>query len=111
MTGVMTVARPQDVARRPTSVGRPEFGVTLEAVDDDGNLIPPRTVGNLRCKSPQAADPLDGEGEDSQHPGRQAGYWHTDDRGWFDEEGYLYLAGRRSNLIIRASVNIYAEEL
>ena len=64
----------------------------------------------MRCKSLQAADPLD-ENDGADEASRRAGYWYTDDRGRFDEEGYLYLAGRSSSLIIRASVNIYAEEL
>jgi acyl-CoA synthetase (AMP-forming)/AMP-acid ligase II len=110
-TGVMTVARPEDVLRRPASVGRPEYGVTLEIVDDADKLVPIGTIGSLRCKSLQAADPLDEEDEGTSQARRRAGYWYTDDRGRVDEEGYLYLAGRRSNLIIRASVNIYAEEL
>jgi len=107
-TGVMTSARPEDALRRPRSVGRPEFGVTLEAVDEDDRAVPVGTVGHLRCKSPQAAVPLSGQQEES---GWRGGYWYSDDRGRFDEAGYLTLAGRSANLIVRASVNIYAEEL
>ena len=107
-TGVMTVARPEDIARRPASVGRPEFGVTLEVVDDAGQPVPAGTVGAVRCRSPQAAEPLDRDGGAADG---FAGSWLTDDRGRLDEEGYLYLAGRSASLIIRAGVNIYAEEL
>lgn len=110
-TGVMTAARPEDIASRPASVGRPEFGVDLEVVDDAGDRVPVGTVGTVRCKSPQAADPLDAGDDRAGEANPRAGYWYTDDRGRFDEDGYLYLAGRSSSLIIRASVNIYAEEL
>lgn len=110
-TGVMTVARPEDIMSRPTSVGRPEFGVDLEVVDDGDNPVPVGTVGTVRCRSPQAADPIEVDHDGAGETGRRGGYWYTDDRGRFDEDGYLYLAGRSSSLIIRASVNIFAEEL
>lgn len=112
-TGVMASTRPGDAQARPDSVGRLEFGVTLEAVDETDRPLPPGQVGVLRCKSPQAALPLDsGESDGEARPAAwRDGYWYTEDHGSLDEDGYLTLAGRSASLIIRASVNIYAEEL
>jgi len=39
------------------------------------------------------------------------GYLHTGDLGWLDEEGYLYVKGRKDNLIIKSGKNIYPEEI
>jgi len=110
-TGVITLARPEDIRARPDSVGRPIFGVDIEIVDDDGNPVPVGTVGALQCRSPQAADPYENVGDEAGRESRPAGFWYTDDRGRVDEDGYLYFMGRSASLIIRAGLNIYAEEL
>ena len=36
---------------------------------------------------------------------------HTNDLGYFDDEGYLYLTGRKTNMIISGGINIYPEEI
>ena len=39
------------------------------------------------------------------------GWIHTRDMGWLDEDGYLFLAGRKSDMIIRGGENIAPEEI
>jgi acyl-CoA synthetase (AMP-forming)/AMP-acid ligase II len=39
------------------------------------------------------------------------GWLHTRDMGWMDEDGYLYLAGRKDDLIIRGGENISPAEV
>jgi len=39
------------------------------------------------------------------------GWLHTGDMGWIDEEGYIYLAGRADDMIIRGGENISPEEV
>lgn len=39
------------------------------------------------------------------------GYLYTGDIGYLDEEGYLYICGRKKNIIIVRGLNIYPEEL
>lgn len=39
------------------------------------------------------------------------GYLHTGDIGYFDEDGYLYLCGRKKNIIIVRGFNVYPEEV
>ncbi len=39
------------------------------------------------------------------------GYFHTGDLGYFNEKGYLYILGRKDNMIIKYGINIYPEEI
>ena len=39
------------------------------------------------------------------------GWLHTRDMGWMDADGYLYLAGRKDDLIIRGGENISPDEV
>ena len=110
-TGVMTLARPEDIRARPESVGRPIFGVDIEIVEDDDNPVPAGAVGAVRCRSLQAADPFEDDDEEAGRGSWRNGFWYTDDRGRIDEDGFLHLVGRSASLIIRAGLNIYAEEL
>lgn len=76
------------------SVGRAVPGVELCIDNPDAN-----GVGELLARGPH----LFRYGED----GRQ----HTGDLGWLDEEGYLFLVGRKGDMIIRGGENVYPLEV
>lgn len=92
------------------SVGRslPEFEVCI--LDPDGNILPPGTLGNIYSRRRG--------GQESTYtyigaePDRRAdGFEWIGDVGHLDEEGYLYLADRRTDLIISGGANIYPAEV
>jgi acyl-CoA synthetase (AMP-forming)/AMP-acid ligase II len=87
---------------RLRSVGRPLPGAEIRIVDDQGNSLPTGEVGEVVVR----ASWLTGEGGRSGGPSLEAGWQATGDLGWLDQDGYLFLAGRKDDLIIRGGENI-----
>ena len=91
------IPRP-DIAARPATVGRPLPNVTVEVVDDAGGPLPPGTIGEIRVRSPAAAERYVGDPETDARAYRD-GWFHLGDTGRLDADGYLYLAGRLDDRI------------
>ncbi len=96
--------------QRLSSVGRPYTFVQVGIMDDDGNLLGPEEVGELVVKSEHV----------------MKGYWNLPDEtraafrnGWLltgdlakrDRDGYIYLLGRKKEMIISGGFNIYPREI
>lgn len=106
--GVTSIS-PAEWLERPGSVGRGIVG-TPHVCDEDGTELPAGEVGTIwfsdgptftyRNAPEQTAGTTDARG------------WRTvRDLGWLDDDGFLYLADRRSDLIITGGVNVYPREV
>lgn len=94
------------------SVGRPALDVVVRAVDDDGNDVPRdgKTVGELIVSSPVLAVGY-WNNEEATRKSFRDGWFYTGDLGAIDAEGYIYIAERRTDLIISGGMNIYPSEV
>jgi bile acid-coenzyme A ligase len=79
------------------SVGRPQLPVRVQ--DEQGRPLPPGEIGGIFFQPFGAANPTDAE------------YRTYGDMGWVDKDGYLYLADRRTDLILVGGANIYPAEV
>ncbi|MFC4025210.1 class I adenylate-forming enzyme family protein [Oceanobacillus longus] len=110
-TGTLTIMTPEMHTRKPGSCGRPYKNVFISIRNDNGEELPVRENGEIWIKSPQTIDryinsePL---GEDTLD---KAGYFKVGDVGYLDEDGYLYITGRKKDMIISGGVNIYPREI
>lgn len=96
---------------RPGTVGRPEDG-TVVIGTEEGEPLPTGEVGVIYIKSPRAdAFEYFGDAEKTAATFRMAGHFTLGDMGRLDEDGFLYLTDRSSNLIISGGVNIYPAEV
>ncbi|WP_214410711.1 AMP-binding protein [Sphaerisporangium fuscum] len=102
--------KPLDWLARPGTVGRPAPGFEARILDEDGGELPPGEAGTVYVKSPMTTF------EYRKDPGKTAaskrGEWYAPgDIGYLDEDGYLFLCDRRTDLIISGGVNIYPAEI
>ena len=93
-----------------SSVGRPATGVILRIVDPAGNDLPPGAQGEIIARS---GGMMTGyyDMPDETHKATRNGWYHTGDLGYFDEDGFLYVSGRASDIIISGEENISAREV
>lgn len=94
-----------DALRKPGSAGKPLFFADIRI---DG-AAQPLKKGEILIKGPHVT-----QGYIGKHKTKQAlqnGWFYSGDIGYFDEEGFLFVSDRRSDLIISGGENIYPAEL
>ena len=106
----MTVLRPRDQLRKPESVGQPFRNVEIMIADADGGACAPGVVGEVWCANPSVMSAYRDRPEETKRA--FTGRWfHTGDLGYLDEEGFLHLVSRLSDVVISGGVNIYPAEI
>jgi len=110
-TGYLTAISSAESRRRPGSAGRPIEGVSIRIVDDDGRQVPAGVTGKICAR--HLATPLFTyiNRESDRKAIDHDGYVTVGDIGYLDEEGYLYVSDRRTDLVLSGGVNIYPAEI
>jgi len=92
------------------SVGRSSVG-ELRVVDDEGNDVPVGDVGEIYLRlDPSQPSPYRYVGAEPRRL-PDGGWESLGDMGFLDEDGYLYLADRRIDMIITGGANVYPAEV
>jgi acyl-CoA synthetase (AMP-forming)/AMP-acid ligase II len=95
-----------EVHARLQSVGRPLPTIELEIRDEDGHVLAAGERGEIYVRGEQVS------GEYKERSALDAqGWFPTRDAGWIDGEGYLFLAGRADDVIVRGAENISPGEI
>lgn len=108
--GSLFISTPADRAKRPDSVGRPTMFSEARIVDSDGHDLAPDQIGEILGRSPMSVTSYFESPIKSAETFR-GGWLHTGDLGYRDEEGYLYIRGRKKDMIITGGQNVYSAEL
>lgn len=107
-SGIVAVLKGEDVLTRPETTGRILDGVQVQALDEEGNVLPLGIPGRLRFRSGNdrseagSASGDDDFGADWVMPG---------DIGFADAEGFLTILGRQDDVIVRGGVNVSIVQL
>ena len=96
--------------KRLKSIGRPLPDVELKVVDDDSQDLPLGQIGELWVRTPRVMKGYSGS-SGTVSPLQADGWLPTRDMGWIDEDGYIFLAGRKDDMIIRGGENIAPAEV
>jgi long-chain acyl-CoA synthetase len=110
-TGPITYCTSEEWLAHPGTVGRPLQGADVKVVDADGNELPDGESGEVFMWLDVWPD-FTYEGDDERRRSiERDGLVSCGDIGYFDEDGYLYLNDRRSDMVISGGVNIYPAEI
>jgi O-succinylbenzoic acid--CoA ligase len=106
----VATALPEQVARKPGSVGQPLPGTEVRILAEDGREAEPGQPGEIVVRGPTV---FAGYAHDPQATAAvlRAGWLHTGDLGWRDADGDLWLLQRRSDLIVSGGENVYPAEV
>ncbi|RKL66946.1 acetate--CoA ligase [Salipaludibacillus neizhouensis] len=107
-TGAQLICNYPSMDIKPGSMGKPIPGVEAAIVDDEGNVLPPNSMGNLAIKKgwPSMMKTIWNRQEkfDSYF---LAGDWYVSgDSAYMDEEGYFWFQGRVDDVIMTAGERV-----
>ncbi|HZP27893.1 MAG TPA: AMP-binding protein, partial [Acidimicrobiia bacterium] len=91
------------------ATGRP-VDVELSIRDDQGNPLPPGEIGEIYMRPLGPRRLFEYVGMPTPQPTAD-GYYTIGDVGWLDDDGYLYVADRRKDLIVTGGANVFPAEV
>jgi len=92
------------------SIGKPIYGCDVKLCDPEGNEVPNGEVGEIYTRSESIMSGYLNQPERTEDAVRN-GWFHAGDLAWRDKDGYLFLAGRNDDMIIRGGENVYPVEI
>jgi long-chain acyl-CoA synthetase len=100
---------PVDERRKVGSIGLP-IGNEVKIFDDNDRELAPLEVGEIVLRG---ANLMKGyyKNEEANEKAFRSGWFHSNDLGYRDDEGFFYIVDRKSDMIIRGGENIYPREI
>jgi fatty-acyl-CoA synthase len=108
--GIFALA-PEDAIRKAGSIGRPNFYVDAQIVDDENRFLGPNQAGELVLKGPSYCSGYFNNPEASAAAIDERGFFHTGDLALYDDEGYFYIVDRKKDMFISGGENVYPAEI
>lgn len=105
--GTLTWIGADEWLLHPGSVGLPVDGAAIQVVDSAGTPLPPAVEGRVLVRGADYWPKFKYLGEDALQPD----FIDVGDKGYLDEEGYLYLTGRSAEVVIIGGTNVYPAEV
>ncbi len=109
--GFVTHITSGEALQKPGSVGRPLAGVQLRVMSSDGQELSPGCLGIIYARHEAVADFTYNNNDEARRRLERNGLWTLGDMGYLDEDGYLFIVDRQSDMVISGGVNIYPAEI
>jgi long-chain acyl-CoA synthetase len=114
--GTTCLIGPDEWRAHPGSVGRPNPPFVAVVLDDDGAELPAGTEGNLYFRDGTGRGIVYHDGRHATAPGAaradvdDPGLFTLGEIGYVDDDGYVYITDRASDMVVSGGVNIYPAE-
>lgn len=106
----LTYLPPRDLRSKLGSIGRPIPGVDIVVMDEDGRCVTQGAVGELVARGPNISRGYWNNADETARRFSANGY-HTGDLGYVDEDGFLFLVGRKHDMIKVGANRVGAKEI
>ncbi|MEH7224932.1 o-succinylbenzoate--CoA ligase [Bacillus sp. JJ1566] len=100
----------EDAERKKGSIGKPAMFCEYKLIDSEGFIVKEGDVGELIVRGPNVMKEYWNKPEATAEALRD-GWLYTGDLARVDEEGFLYIVGRKKEMIISGGENIYPLEV
>jgi len=107
----ITYIGPEHIFAKRGSCGRPLPGTKVEVVGEDGNALPVGQIGEVVASGPHIMKGYVSGDEKSMGRIDDRGRLRTGDLGRFDQDGFLFLVGRSSQMIKSSGERIFPKEI
>lgn len=109
--GMITGISSNEALRKPGSAGKPIGKGVIKIYDDQGYLCAPNQIGKIYVHQPAYADFTYKNNPEARKKIERNGLITLGDLGYLDEEGFLFVCDRESDMVISGGVNIYPAEI
>ncbi len=110
-TGIIATSSSDDWLSRPGTVGAPVPGVDVLVLDSNGKRQPAGKQGEICVRTAVTAFVSYHRAAEKTESMRRGDFIATGDVGYLDDEGFLYISDRISDMVISGGVNIYPAEI
>ena len=107
---VLTSDQHSPTSTKLGTVGTPMPHAEIRIADDDDVDVPTGVTGQILTRGPHV---MNGYWNQPEVTARAlcGGWYHTGDAGWLDEDGFLHIAGRTTEMIVSGGENVYPVEI
>ena len=105
-----TILLAEDSIRKLGSIGKSSFHNSIRIVDDNDTDVSQGEVGEILLRGPTVTPGYWNKPEATAES-LKGGWFHTEDLGFMDEEGYYFIVDRKKDMIISGGENIYPAEI
>jgi long-chain acyl-CoA synthetase len=109
--GYVTCISSEEALRKPGSAGRPCGRAVIRILDNEGRELPRGKVGLIYARQPAFPGFTYNNNPEARAAIARDSLCSLGDMGFLDEEGYLYVCDRASDMVISGGVNIYPAEI
>jgi len=97
--------------RFSTSIGAPNPGIEVRIKDVEGNDLPVAEEGEICIKGDAVMKGYYNMPDETAHVTTGDGFFRSGDMGRLDDDGYVYILGRKKEMYIRGGENVYPPEV